>query len=68
MVYKALNGLTPEYKVRLMDFKQGLDRTKNTSIVLKAKLGIKLKFIMSSCISLLSWGKKSVASYCKMER
>ena len=54
--------------VRLMDFKQGLDRTKNTPIVLKAKLGIKLKFIMSSFISRLSSGQKSVASYCKMGR
>ena len=33
--------------MRLMDFKQGLDRTKNTPIVLKAKFGIKLKVIMS---------------------
>ena len=50
--------------VRLMDFKQGLhvDRTKNTPIVLKAKLYIKLKVIMSSFISRLSSGQKSVAS------
>ena len=54
--------------VRLMDFKQGLDRTKNTPIVRKAKLGIKLKVIMSSFISRLSSGQKSVASYCKMGR
>ena len=54
--------------VRLMDFKQGVDRTKNTPIVLKAKLGIKLKVIMSSLISRLSSGQKSVASYCKMGR
>ena len=54
--------------VRLMDFKQGLDRTKNTHIVLKAKLCIKLKVIMSSFISRLSSGQKSVASYCKMGR
>ena len=54
--------------VLLMDFKQGLDRTKNTPIILKAKLGIKLKVIMSSFISRLSSGQKSVASYCKMGR
>ena len=54
--------------VRSMDFKQGLDRTKNTPIVRKAKLGIKLKVIMSSFISWLSSGQKSVASYCKMGR
>ena len=54
--------------MRLMDFKQGLDRTKNTPIVRKAKLGIKLKVIMSSFISWLSSGQKSVASYCKMGR
>ena len=54
--------------VRLMDFKQGLDQTKNTPIVRKAKLGIKLKVIMSSFISWLSSGQKSVASYCKMGR
>ena len=54
--------------VRLMDFKQGLDRTKNTPIVLKGKMGIKLKVIMSSFISRLSSGQKSVASYCKMGR
>ena len=54
--------------VRLMDFKQGLDRTKNTPIVRKAKFGIKLKVIMSSFISRLSSGQKSVASYCKMGR
>ena len=52
----------------LMDFKQGLDWTKNTSIVLKAKLCIKLKVIMSSFIFRLSSGQKSVASYCKMGR
>ena len=57
-----------EIKVRLMDFKQGLDRTKNTPIVRKAKLGIKLKVIMSSFISQLSSGQKNVASYCKMGR
>ena len=51
--------------VRLMDFKQGLNRTKNTPIVRKAKFGIKLKVIMSSFISRLSSGQKSVASYCK---
>ena len=56
------------YIVRLMDFKQGLDRTKNTPIVLKAKFGIKLKVIMSSFISRLSSGQKSVSSYCKMGR
>ena len=54
--------------VRLMNFKQGLDRTKNTPIVRKAKLGIKIKIIMSSFISWLSLGQKSVASYCKMGR
>ena len=54
--------------VRLMDLKQGLDRTKNTPIVLKAKLGIKLKVIMSSFIFRLSSCQKSVASYCKMGR
>ena len=54
--------------MRLMDFKQGLDWTKNTPIVLKAKCGIKLKVIMSSFISGLSSGQKSVASYCKMGR
>ena len=54
--------------VRLMDFKQGLDRTKNTPIVRKAKLGIKLKVIMSSFISWLSSGLKSVASYYKIWR
>ena len=48
--------------VRLMDFKQGLDRTKNTPIVLKAKLYIKLKVILFSFISWLSLGQKSVAS------
>ena len=58
----------PRLVVRLMDFKQGLDRTKNTPIVLKAKLCIKLKVIMSSFISRLSSGQKSVASYCKMGR
>ena len=50
------------------DFKQGLDRTRNTPIVLKAKLCIKLKVIMSSFISQLPSGQKSVASYCKMGR
>ena len=59
---------TSHFIVRLMDFKQGLDRTKNTPIVLKAKLGIKLKVIMSSFISRLSSGQKSVAPYCKMGR
>ena len=54
--------------MRLMDFKQGLDGTKNTPIVLKAEFGIKLKVIMSSFISQLSSGQKSVASYCKMGR
>ena len=54
--------------MRLIDFKQGLDRTKNTPIVLKAELCIKLKVIMSSFISRLSSGQKSVASYCKMGR
>ena len=54
--------------VRLMDFKQGLDLTKNTPIVLKATLCIKLQVIMSSFISRLSSGQKSVASYCKMGR
>ena len=54
--------------VRVMDFKQGLDRTKNTPIVLKAKLCIKLKVIMSSFISRLPSGQKSVASYCKTGR
>ena len=49
--------------VRLMDFKQGLDLTKNTPIVLKAKLCIKLKVIMSSFIFRLSSGQKSVASF-----
>ena len=38
-----------------------VDRTKNTPIVRKAKLGIKLKVIMSSFISRLSSGQKSVA-------
>ena len=57
-----------DHIVRLMDFKQGLDRTKNTPIARKAKLGIKLKVIMSSFISRLSSGQKSVASYCKMRR
>ena len=47
--------------MRLIDFKQGLDRTKNTPIVLKAKLGIKFKVIMPSFISRLSLGQKSVA-------
>ena len=51
--------------MRLMDFKQGLDRKKNTPIVLKAKLCIKLKVIMSSFISRLSSGLKSVASFVK---
>ena len=54
--------------MRLMDFKQGLDQTKNTPIVLKAKLSIKSKVIISSFISRLSLGQKSVASYCKMGR
>ena len=54
--------------VRLMDFKQGLERTKNTPIVLKAKFGIKLKDIMSPFNSQLSSGQKSVASFCKMGR
>ena len=49
-------------------FQTDLDRTKNTPIVRKAKLGIKLKVIMSSFISRLSSGQKSVASYCKMGR
>ena len=57
-----------ELLVRFMDFKQGLDQTKNTPIVRKAKLGIKLKVIMSFFISWLSSGQKSVASYCKMGR
>ena len=56
------------YIVRLMDFKRGLDWTKNTPIVRKAKLGINLKVIKSSFISRLSSGQKSVASYCKMGR
>ena len=54
--------------VLLMDFKQGLDRTKNTPIVLKAELCIKLEVIMSSFVARLSSGQKSVASYCKMGR
>ena len=63
---KIFEGFLP--LVRLMDFKQGLDWTKNTPIVRKAKLGIKLKVIMSSLISRLSSCQKSVASYCKMGR
>ena len=54
--------------MRLMDFKQGLDRTKNTPIVLKAKLCIKLKVIVSSFNSRLSSGQKNVASSFKMGR
>ena len=65
--FTKLNERTEKHVVRLMDFKQGLDRTKNTPIVLKAKLCIKLK-VMSSFISWLSSGQKSVASYCKMGR
>ena len=42
--------------------------TKNTPIVLKAKLGIKLKVIMSPFISRLLLGQKSVASYWKIGR
>ena len=42
--------------------------TKNTPMILKAKLGIKLKFIMSPFISRLLLGQKSVASYWKMGR
>ena len=64
---KALGKVVPT-KVRLMDFKQGLDRMQNAPIVRKAKLGIKLKFIMSSFISRLFSGQKSVVSYCKMGR
>ena len=37
--------------------------TKNTPMILKAKLGIKLKVIMSPFISRLLLGQKSVASY-----
>ena len=51
-----------------MDFKQGLNWKETTPIVLKAKRGIKLKNIMSSFISRLLLGHKSVASYCKMGR
>ena len=51
-----------------MDFKQGLDRTKNTPNVLKAELCIKLKVIMFTFVSWLSSGQKSVASYCKVGR
>ena len=54
--------------VRLMDFKQGLDRTNYTPIVLKAELCIKLKVIMSSFVSRLTSGRKSVAPYGKIGR
>ena len=37
--------------------------TKNTPMILKAKLDIKLKVIMSPFISRLLLGQKSVASY-----
>ena len=43
--------------VGLMDFKQGLNRTKNTPIALKAKLCIKFMAIISSFISRLSSGQ-----------
>ena len=42
--------------------------TKNTPMILKAKLGIKLKVIMSPFIFRLLLGQKSVASYWKMGR
>ena len=42
--------------------------TKNTPMILKAKLVIKLKVIMSPFISRLLLGQKSVASYWKMGR
>ena len=42
--------------------------TKNTPMILKAKLDIKLKVIMSPFISRLLLGQKSVASYWKMGR
>ena len=42
--------------------------TKNTPMILKAKLVIKLKVIMSPFISRLLLGQKSVASYRKMGR
>ena len=54
--------------MRFMGFKQVLDRTENTPIVLKTELCIKLKVIMSSFFSRLSSGQKSVAPYCKMGR
>ena len=66
MLITCILYIFSEHVVRLMDFKQGLDRMKNTPIVLKAKLCIKLKVITSSFISRLSSGQKSVASYCKM--
>ena len=42
--------------------------TKNTPMILKAKLDIKLRLIMSPFISRLLLGQKSVASYWKMGR
>ena len=54
--------------VGTMKLVQRLVLTKNTPMILKAKLGIKLKVIMSPFIFRLLLGQKSVASYWKMGR
>ena len=50
------------------EFLTRLRSDENTPNALKAKLGIKLKVIMSSFICRLSSVQGSVASYCKMGR
>ena len=55
-------------EVGTMKLVRRLVLTKNTPMILKAKLDIKLKVIMSPFISRLLLGQKSVASYWKMGR
>ena len=56
------------FVVGTMKLVRRLVLTKNTPMILKAKLGIKLKVIMSPFIFRLLLGQKSVASYWKMGR
>ena len=55
--YEMKHQVALTHLVWLMGFKQVLDRTKNTPIVLKTELCIKLKVIMSSFFSRLSSGQ-----------
>ena len=63
-----LNILILTRIVGTMKLVRRLVLTKNTPMILKAKLGTKLKVIMSPFVSRLLLGQKSVASYWKMGR